>query len=273
MKPPGQISGMLEVQPWGSWGHWEAREGAASVRSVGTPRERQQEALCRWQRGQALAGQEGWQGDPGWSGLSPHTTQGSSSGWALRFVPLLESRAGPRISPGSPWRKASQPPAHPSPTARCRARACVSRQGDQAPFSLQTMTALDTGRGKRRKKKKKKEDNLQLQIGAPLSQPSPPARQSSAGDSWPRSVPGTCYDTSLSHGEQAAPEGTGCPSLHPEGLLEGLWGQGAGTRQQPAPLPHCLFLTVPLPSALTIVQGGQDLRAQGPERRGNRNHS
>lgn len=213
---------------------------------------------------------EGSRETRGGRGLSPHTTQGSSSGWALRFIPLLESRAGPRISPGSPWRKASQPPAHPSPTARCRARACVSRQGNQALFSLQTMTALDTGRGKRGKKKKKKTIyNCKLE----LLSPSPPARQSSAGDRWPRSVPGTCYDTSLSHGEQAAPERTGCPSLHLEGLLEGLWGQGAGTRQQPAPLPHCLLLTVPLPSALPIVQGGQDLRAQGPERRGNRNHS
>ena len=127
---------------------------AASVRSVGTPRERRRKPSVAGSVDRLWRDRKGGRRPRGGRGLGSHTTQGSSSGSALRFVPLLEPRAGPRINPGVTLRKASQPPAHPSPTARCGARGCVSRRGNQAQLSLQTVTALDTFRGKREKKKR-----------------------------------------------------------------------------------------------------------------------
>ena len=73
---------------------------AASVRSVGTPRERRRKPSVAGSVDRLWRDRKGGRRPRGGRGLGSHTTQGSSSGSALRFVPLLEPRAGPRINPG-----------------------------------------------------------------------------------------------------------------------------------------------------------------------------
>lgn len=164
--------------------------------------------------------------------------------WVGSMQWVLESRSGPRISPGVTLEEGLPAPrGHPKSEF---SKEQVSRWVENKPRSLQKVTAPDA------RSEEGKKGNLQLQIGAPLSQPTwyPIAR-----DRWRGCLPGTCYDTSPSSGEQ-----TGC--LHPS--LTGSWRDSGHQGRDLARLPQSVPLTVPGASTLITVQGGQNPGAQKP---------